>query len=244
MKADHRIALGSSLLRALLLGIGLLVGVGCGDGIEFDAAALWPGSEEQSPAGPAASPERSAAPIATGEAVEDPSAGPRDSSMQSVGPDGSSRVYYQFIDDRGRVQFVERLADVPAAWRDRVGYVEMDQPPPLTPLEARRSWRLSADRTEEILLASASPATRTGHGGGEDVLLYWARWCGYCKKAQAHLDRARVDYEIRDVDIEAVGRELREKTGRGGIPVLDFSGEILRGYSASNYDRAIDKIRG
>ena len=51
-------------------------------------------------------------------------------------------------------------------------------------------------------------------------------------------------YELRDVDIPAVAQELREKTGRGGVPVLDFSGEVLRGYSADHYDRIIDQIQG
>ena len=39
--------------------------------------------------------------------------------MESIGPDGALRIYYQFIDDSGAVQFVERLSDVPVAWRDR-----------------------------------------------------------------------------------------------------------------------------
>jgi glutaredoxin len=162
--------------------------------------------------------------------------------LESVGPDEAMRVYYQFVDDAGRVQFVERLSDVPAAWRDRVGYVEMDRPPPLSPAEARRSWQVSAGRTAELLLAQGASRPRAAVGRG-DVVLYYAEWCGYCRQAKSHLDREGVDYELRDVDIEAVKQELREKTGRGGIPVLDFSGEILRGYSAEGYDRAIEAIR-
>ena len=37
---------------------------------------------------------------------------------------------------------------------------------------------------------------------------------------------------------------LCELAGRAGIPVLDYSGEILRGYSARHYDEAIRAIRG
>ncbi len=172
-------------------------------------------------------------------------AGTRDPDMQSIGPDASMRIYYQFVDNRGRVQFVERLSDVPVDWRDRVGFVEMNRPPPLTPLEARRTWKLSADRTAEILMASARSTGFPASRGGQDVdvVLYSASWCGWCTKARAHLDRESVQYEVRDVDIDAVSRELREKTGRGGVPVLDFSGEILRGYSPAHYDRAIETIR-
>jgi glutaredoxin len=165
--------------------------------------------------------------------------------MESIGPEGSQRIYYQFVDDRGRVQFVERLSDVPNAWRDRVGYVEMSQPPPLTPLEARRTWKLSAGETAEILLAKGANR-RTGRAGGRqssDVILYSASWCGYCTQARKHLDREGVDYELRDVDNDSIARELREKTGRGGVPVLDYDGEIVRGYSKGHYDKAIRAIR-
>lgn len=167
-------------------------------------------------------------------------------NMESIGPDEAMRIYYQFVDDRGRVQFVERLSDVPDAWRDQVGYVEMSQPPPLTPKQARDTWKLSSARTEEILLASAQAALndRANQPQNESVILYSATWCGYCTKARAHLDREGIQYEVRDVDNGAIGRELREKTGRGGVPVLDFSGEILRGYSADAYNKAIQKIRG
>jgi glutaredoxin len=172
--------------------------------------------------------------------------GSRSPDMESIGPDSAQRIYYQFIDDRGRVQFVERLSDVPDAWRDQVGYVEMSQPPPLTPQEARKTWRVSADRATEIKLASATNASSAGVGRTqrEDVILYSATWCGYCTKARVHLDSEGIDYELRDVDNDANSRELREKTGRGGIPVLDFSGEILRGYRSDAYDKAIRTIRG
>lgn len=178
---------------------------------------------------------------------------PREADMESIGPDAALRVFYQFVDDGGTVQFVERLTDVPAAWRDRVGYVEMSQAPPLTPAEARKSWVLSAARSKQITLAAtpARPPPQAAGGrrmdefenGSGDVILYSATWCGYCTKARQHLDSEGIDYEIRDVDNGAISRELREKTGRGGVPVLDFGGEVLRGYSADQYARAIRTIK-
>lgn len=170
----------------------------------------------------------------------------RAADMASIGGREAMRVYYQFVDDGGRVHFVERLAEVPSAWRDRVGFVEMDRPPPLTPAEARASWTLS-DAEAVRLLSAQPPARARPTAGGRQVArvsLYWAVWCGYCTKARSHLDREGVDYEIRDVDIPAIAAELREKTGRGGVPVLDYDGRVLRGYRAESYDQAIDAIRG
>ncbi len=167
-------------------------------------------------------------------------------TMESIGPDGAQRIYYQFVDNSGRVQFVERLSDVPVAWRDQVGFVEMSVPPPLTPLEARRSWQVSSERTAQILASNAAtlPAPGARRTQREDVILYFANWCGYCKQAQAHLDHEGVVYDLRNIDNIDIKSELKEKTGRTGIPVLDFSGEILRGYSAPRYDDAIRTIRG
>jgi glutaredoxin len=242
MRRARLFGTGGWLLLALLTS-GLLA---C-DG--FDPSALlppkWTGAEADGRADARAERTRDAAARveAPGQAARD--AGNRDPDMESIGPDASMRIYYQFVDNRGRVQFVERLSDVPADWRDRVGFVEMNRAPPLTPLEARRTWRVSADRSAEILLASARSTGFSASGGRQDVdvVLYSATWCGWCTKARAHLDREGIQYEIRDVDIDAVSRELREKTGRGGVPVLDFSGEILRGYSPGQYDRAIETIR-
>jgi glutaredoxin len=212
------------------LGLLLLMGTGC-DGLDLPVAL-------SAPTDPADSSKVSPGTSGAGSS--------RSPDMESIGPEAAKRIYYQFIDDGGRVQFVERLSDVPAAWREQVGYVEMSQPPPLTPQEARKTWQVSTSRATEIMLASATTASSAGGNRAqrEDVILYSATWCGYCTKARAHLDSEGIDYELRDVDNDAIGRELREKTGRGGVPVLDFSGEILRGYSSDAYDKAIRTIRG
>jgi len=217
-------------LGVILAGLVAFASPGC-DRIEAVKQAASPSAEGD---------DRNPAP------ADDPTKSTAAPSMDSIGPDEAQRVYYQFIDDKGRVQFVERLTDVPTTWRDQVGYVEMNQPPPLSPEEARRSWQVSEARAMEIQLAaqSATPNDSWGGAGGQDVILYSATWCGYCTKARAHLDEAGVRYDLRDVDIPAIGQELREKTGRGGVPVLDFSGEILRGYSRDHYDRVIESIRG
>ena len=220
----------SCRLTQIGLGVLLLLCMGC-DGLDLPVALSAPtesaDSSEVDRGTPGAGSSRSA-------------------DMESIGPDAAKRIYYQFIDDRGAVQFVERLADVPTAWREQVGYVEMSQPPPLTPQEARKTWQVSTSRATEIMLASATTGSSAGGNRAqrEDVILYSATWCGYCTKARAHLDGQGIDYELRDVDNDAIGRELREKTGRGGVPVLDFSGEILRGYSSDAYDKAIRTIRG
>ena len=160
----------------------------------------------------------------------------------SLGPGQAKRLYYQFIDPRGRVAFVERLTDVPAAWRDKVGFVEMDSPPPLSPA--------MAERTRDKRYAASNSGGLRNAGGQrvaarmpDRVVLYSADWCGWCQKAKQHLDRQGINYELRDIDIPANLDDLVAKTGQKGIPVLDVGGRIVTGFAPDEYDQLIQSRR-
>jgi glutaredoxin len=154
----------------------------------------------------------------------------------SLGPDHAKRVYYQFIDVKGRVAFVERLTDVPPQWRDKVGFVEMDSAPPLSPA--------MAERTRDRRYAASSGARgagvqRVAARMPDKIILYSADWCGWCRKAKRHLDGLGINYEIRDIDIPQNMNDLVAKTGQRGIPVLDVGGRVVTGFSPGKYDELI-----
>ena len=158
----------------------------------------------------------------------------------SLGPDHAKRLYYQFIDARGRVAFVERLEEVPAQWRSRVGFVEMDSPPPLSPAMAEQT----RDRNYANSARPAGPGVqRVAARMPSQIILYSADWCGWCKKARKHLDDAGINYEIRDIDIPANLDDLVAKTGQKGIPVLDVDGRVVTGFSPGQYDELIRQAR-
>jgi glutaredoxin len=155
--------------------------------------------------------------------------------IASLGPDAAKRLYYQFIDDQGSVRFVERLDQVPPAWRERVGYVEMNGPPPMSPDDAWRARRLGGASAAGGSLAAAGPRGARSTA----VLLYYADWCGYCRKTRAELDRRGVTFEMRNIENPANLAELVEKTGQRGIPVVDVGGRILIGYDPQGLDRLL-----
>jgi len=161
----------------------------------------------------------------------------RPEGWESLEDEGSAtRLYYQFVDERGRVRFVEVLEDVPERWRKTVGFVKLDVPPPLTPGDAARARRTQVARTEGVRKVSA-PAV----AAGPQVVLYSAEWCGACRKAKRYLSRKGIDYEERDVDDPAVAAELLRKTGSRSIPVIDVGGRVLTGFSAGSYDALIER---
>lgn len=156
----------------------------------------------------------------------------RDPSALSLDAGEATRLYYQFIDERSQVRFVERLEDVPAIWRSRVGYVEMAVPPPLSPMQARNTRRSRHSQTYKTASVSGKLATR-------EVLLYYADWCSWCKKAKSHLKSRGVAFTLRDIDVPSVLAELVEKTGQKGIPVIDIDGRILKGFNPGRLDELL-----
>jgi glutaredoxin len=151
----------------------------------------------------------------------------------------ASRLYYQFVDEQRRVRFVERIEDVPEKWRANVGFVKMAVAPPLSPGDAARARakQVASRPAPTRTVATAPSAARAPRA--PSIVLYSAEWCGACKKAKRHLARRGVDYDERNVDYPEYAEELRRKTGRKSIPVLDVDGRVITGFNASSYDQLI-----
>jgi glutaredoxin len=141
-------------------------------------------------------------------------------------PVNGKRVFYQWTDERGSVRFARSLEEVPPAWRDEAGQVEVDasafQPQPAqkrTPPAREPAFRSSAAQPER---------RRDWH----EVTIYTAPWCGWCRKTLAFLDARGVEYVNKDIEAdEEWAEELREKSGSGSVPFVEIDGEPVRGYN-------------
>jgi glutaredoxin len=65
----------------------------------------------------------------------------------------------------------------------------------------------------------------------QEIVMYSAQLCGDCQLLKAFMEKNGIDYENRDIrENPAYGEELKEKTGKLGVPYLIVNGEWKRGY--------------
>ena len=67
------------------------------------------------------------------------------------------------------------------------------------------------------------------------VLIYSTPTCVYCKMAKAFLQNHNISYEEKDVATDEKARkEMIDKSGQLGVPVIDIDGQIIVGYNEVN----------
>lgn len=157
---------------------------------------------------------------------------PENSDLLSLDGKEAMQIYYQFTDEKGRVRFVTSLEAVPEAWRDRVGFVELSSPPPLTPEDMRR--------VQEARLSRIQVRRQEDHSSPE-IIIYSADWCGACRAAKRYMDREGIEYTERNVDEPRWQEEMFAKAGPGGIPVIDVDGTLMRGFSKGRLQALLEQ---
>lgn len=146
------------------------------------------------------------------------------------------RVYYRYLDAAGSLRIVESLSAVPRAERSRAKRIVIDAP------------RTAGAGEPAERAPKASPFARLAASGegqapaaAADVVIYTAKWCGWCQQALQHLDRRGVSYHNRDIDIDPdAPRDLRRLTGSTSVPVLEIGGSLVRGFDVARIDALLD----
>ncbi len=77
------------------------------------------------------------------------------------------------------------------------------------------------------------------------ITLYMTSWCGYCRKADKLLKELDADFVAKDIekDSEARAEYAAKSGGSRGIPLIDFDGEIVRGYSDRTIRQQVRRVR-
>lgn len=63
------------------------------------------------------------------------------------------------------------------------------------------------------------------------IAIYTTPTCAYCKMAKEYLKSKNLSYEEHDVSKDIPKqKEMIEKTGQFGVPVIDIDGKIIVGF--------------
>ena len=75
------------------------------------------------------------------------------------------------------------------------------------------------------------------------VLIYSTPTCCFCTKAKDYLAGKGIEFDEIDVAMSLEGlREMREKSGQMGVPVLDIGGRIIIGFNQQKINDALTDL--
>ncbi|MDP4087721.1 MAG: glutaredoxin family protein [Bacillota bacterium] len=72
------------------------------------------------------------------------------------------------------------------------------------------------------------------------VTVYTSSTCPWCVKAKQYLSSKGVEYKEVNVSLDMqAAREMIEKSGQRGVPVLDINGQIVVGFDRPKIDELL-----
>lgn len=74
------------------------------------------------------------------------------------------------------------------------------------------------------------------------VIVYSTQTCPYCVRAKEYLTARGIKYKEYDVSVDRQkAKEMIQKTGQMGVPVLDINGIVIVGFDRNAIDLALTK---
>lgn len=74
------------------------------------------------------------------------------------------------------------------------------------------------------------------------VKVYSTPTCPWCHKAKEYLEENNIEFEdINVAEDQEAAKEMMDKSGQMGVPVLDVNGEIIVGFDKEAIDKALKK---
>jgi len=72
------------------------------------------------------------------------------------------------------------------------------------------------------------------------IIVYSTATCPYCQMLKEHLTEKKVEFENIDVGAnQAKAKEMIDKSGQMGVPVIDIDGKIIIGYDKDTIDKEL-----
>ena len=130
------------------------------------------------------------------------------------------------------------IASTPAGagvykWTDAQGHVHYSDDPPADAKAQQIKVKINSIQGPAVV----STMRDTSAAKAKDkVRIYTAVWCGYCKRAKAHLAAKGVPYDEMDVETSERGRNEFAHLGGRGVPVILVGSQRMDGFDASALD--------
>ena len=73
------------------------------------------------------------------------------------------------------------------------------------------------------------------------IKIYSTQTCPYCEMAKEYLNEQGIEYKNFDVaNDEEARKEMVEKSGQMGVPVIDIDGKIIVGFNKPEIEKALN----
>lgn len=116
-------------------------------------------------------------------------------------------------------------------WTDAQGKVHYsDSPPPEAQAKQVKIRINSIEGPAVVSTLKDAPKAK------DKVRMFTTVWCGYCKKAKAHLAGKRVPFEEIDVETSDRGRSEYAQLGGRGVPIILVGAQRMDGFDAQGLD--------
>ena len=122
--------------------------------------------------------------------------------------------------------------------------VDVEASKETTAIKTGRAY-VPPERSERVSFELTSPTAAARSGPEPKIILYQTSWCGYCRKARQLLTKLDADFVAKDIEKnrQAAAEFRRKNGGRGGVPLIDFDGELVRGYNEKRIRKLAAKLK-
>jgi glutaredoxin len=75
----------------------------------------------------------------------------------------------------------------------------------------------------------------------DNVVMYSASWCGYCRKARNYFKAKGIPFIEYDIEKSRAAAKRHKKMGASGVPVILYRDKRMNGFSEAGFERIYRK---